>query len=293
MPITEVQAKAYILAAPLSPSDQIQIEAPDIQLSSLLSNLPPEHPIRLLLTTIRAFLNLDHFPAFTLKLTSTIPIASGLGSGAAISVAAARAVTTFLGASLAAQHISTIAFEVEKIHHGTPSGIDNAVIAYAQPVFFIRYQPIEILHITRPFSLIVADSGIPSLTKDAVGKVRMQREAHLAQYEAWFDEIADISIKARQILLEGSPDLLGPLMITNHEILQKIGVSTPELDRLIESSLLAGAQGAKLSGAGCGGNIIAIAPSDKIEAVTQALLKAGAVRCVVSHLKPLQDPRKE
>jgi mevalonate kinase len=198
-------------------------------------------------------------------------------------------VTTFLGLSASPQQISELAYEVEKIHHGTPSGIDNAVIAYTRPVYFVRNQPLQILELSQPLSLIIADSGIPSLTREAVARVRDHWLAQPVQYETWFDEIAAISIQARLILQNDAPALLGPLMLQNHQLLQKIGVSMPQLDHLVDAGIQAGAWGAKLSGAGCGGNMIALAPPEKIEPVCAALLKAGAVRTVISHLTPTQS----
>ena len=290
VPVTEIQAKAYIKALPSAPkSEYIRIEAPDIRLSGLFSELPPEHPIAALILAVKTYLKLVSLPSFEIKLVSSIPIASGLGSGAAISIAAARAICAFLGQSLTADDFSAIAYEVEKIHHGTPSGIDNAVIAHGKPVYFVRNQPLQVIRIANPFSLVIADSGVPSLTREAVGKVRQNREAQPDRYESWFDEIAALSEKARDILTNDSPEKIGELMIKNHEILQRIGVSIPQLDHLVNVSMRSGAWGAKLSGAGCGGNMIAIAPTNKITEICDALEQAGATRTVVSHLKPGRD----
>ncbi|MCE1255505.1 MAG: mevalonate kinase, partial [Anaerolineae bacterium] len=287
VPVTEIQAKAYIKALPqFSGLEHIFIDAPDIQLSVLFSDLQPDHPIAALIMAVKKHLNINRLPPFHIKLVSNIPIASGLGSGAAISIAAAKAICTFLGHPLPPEEISAIAYEVEKIHHGNPSGIDNAVIAHAKPVFFIRNTPLEVINIKRPFSLVIADSGIASLTREAVGKVRQSWQNNPSLYETWFDEIAILSSRAREILTSGDPQDIGSLMVKNQQLLQKIGVSTPELDRLVEISLQSGAWGAKLSGAGCGGNMIAIAPTDKITIICDTLKNAGATHTVVSHLKP-------
>jgi mevalonate kinase len=281
VPVTEISAHALAVFA----HDRVFIEAPDIQLSASLDSLPPDHPISLLFSTIQKNLEFDHFPAFKLKITSTIPIAAGLGSGAAVSIAAARAITTYLGYSLSNAQISNMAYEVEKFHHGTPSGIDNTVIAYAKPIFFVRDLPVRILDVAAPFSLLIADSGIPSLTREVVAGVRQRWTANPAQYETWFDQIAVLTHAAQTVITTGSPADLGPLMLSNHEILQKMGVSVPALDLLVDTALSNGAWGAKLAGAGGGGNMIVLAPPEKVGQITSALREAGAVRVVLSHIK--------
>jgi mevalonate kinase len=286
VPVTEVSARAVAVFA----LDRVNIEAPDIQLSSSLESLSPDHPLALLFAVIQKNLGLHHFPTFTLKITSTIPIAAGLGSGAAVSVAAARAITTYLGFSLTDRQISEIAFEVEKFHHGTPSGIDNTVIAYAKPIYFVRDQPVQILDVTAPFSLLIADSGVPSLTRDVVGGVRQRWLANPSFYEACFDRIAELASTAQTIITSGNPQTLGPLMLSNHELLKKIGVSIPKLDLLVDKAVKNGAWGAKLAGAGGGGNMIALVPLEKVDQIASALREAGAVRIVLSHIKPSIHP---
>jgi len=282
VPVTEVAAHAVTLFS----HEPILIEAPGIQLFASLDSLPKDHPFSVLFTTIQKSLNLDHFPTFKLIITSTLPIAAGLGSGAAVSIAAARAITTYLGYSLSDGQISDIAYEVEKLHHGTPSGIDNAAIAYAKPVYFVRDQPIQILNVAAPFSLLIADSGISSFTRDVVAGVRQRWTARPDLYESWFDQIAALTRSAKTIITAGNPADLGPLMVKNHAILQNMGVSVSLLDQLVETALDSGALGAKLCGAGGGGNMIALVSPDKVNLVADALREAGAVRVVLSHIKP-------
>jgi mevalonate kinase len=86
-------------------------------------------------------------------------------------------------------------------------------------------------------------------------------------------------VKQAKIAIEnGEISALGPLMLQNHTLLQQLTVSSPELDRLVDAAVNAGAAGAKLSGGGRGGNMIALVTLDSAESVRQALLKAGAVR---------------
>src|SRR5205823_2861888 len=100
----------------------------------------------------------DH--ASRLTLLSTIPIASGLGSGAAVSAAIVRALSEYLDQPLTDADVSALVFETEKLLHGTPSGIDNTVIAYQRPVYFIKGQPPIPLKVAQPFRLLIGDTGI-------------------------------------------------------------------------------------------------------------------------------------
>ena len=93
--------------------------------------------------------------------------------------------------------LSALVYEVERLHHGTPSGIDNTVVVYGQPVYFVRGQPPQTFHIGRPFMLAIADTGIRSPTKVAVGDVRRAWEREPARFEGLFDQVAAIVEDAR------------------------------------------------------------------------------------------------
>ncbi len=276
VPISQVRAHATIEDIEGVPTGRIQLQAPQIQLSAWLDELPPEEPLaRVTRLTLRA-LELDQPPAFRITVHSTIPIASGLGSGAAVSVAVVRAIAAHFGRRLSPGEQSALAFEVEKLHHGKPSGIDNTVVAYERPVYFVRGAEPEPFAIPTPLSLIIADTGLATPTAEAVMGVRRRWEADKQAYEDFFDQIAALVKQARRAIESGHTDCLGPLMDRNQELLAAIGVSSPELDRLITAARAAGASGAKLSGAGLGGNVIALVNPQDAEAVTHALRSAGA-----------------
>ena len=237
-----------------------------------------------LIATARKVLEQLHSPPpkANVKLQSTIPMASGLGSGAAISTALARTLIAALDKTTSQEALNDIVYEIEKIHHGTPSGIDNTVIVYEKPVYFIRNQPIETLAIGKPFTLIIGDTGQGALTKVAVGDVRKLVEADPVKMQPVLDEIGSISQQARAAIESGEITALGPLMLRNHTLLQQLTVSSPELDTLVQAAMDAGAIGAKLSGGGRGGNMIALVQPETSEKVQQALLKAGAVRAFIT-----------
>ena len=277
VPITQVQARVEIAPLTHSQTNQIQIDAPGIGLSSSFADLPPGDPIALAITLALQSVSPPSTPSMQIRITSSIPVAGGLGSGAAVSVALIRAVSTFLGKPLPDGAVSALAYEVEKIHHGTPSGIDNTVITYCRPVFFTRGKPIEIIQMKSPFHLVIGDTGIASRTGQVVANVRAKHEMDPGYLDSLFAEIGGIARSALRCMQEGQAEQLGRLMTQNHGLLQHVGVSGPELDRLVHAALSGGAWGAKLSGAGRGGNMIAIAPPDAVEQVASALKNAGAV----------------
>jgi mevalonate kinase len=275
VPVHDVQATAIV--EPASPGSGLTIEAGDLGLTVLLTDAGQD-PLAL-----AAHLVLDHLnarpPDARIVIRSTIPIASGLGSGAAVSAALARALAAHLGAEIPTPDLSALVYEVEKVHHGTPSGIDNTVVCYGQPVYFVRDKTIETLHVGAPFDLLIGDTGIASPTRVAVGDVRAAWQANRAAYELIFDRIGAIAEQARRAI-ERQPHDLGPLANLNHDLLRQINVSSPELDRLVAAALDAGALGAKLSGGGRGGNMIALVEPSDAPRVRAALKAAGAVNVI-------------
>lgn len=212
----------------------------------------------------------------TITVSSTIPIASGMGSGAAVSAAIARALAAHLGHTMNNDILAALVFEVEKLYHGAPSGVDNTVIAHARPVFFVKNRLVEAFAVKSPLRLLIADTGIPSLTKVVVEDVHKAWEANQDKYNVWFRQIGQIALMARAAIIGGEHFALGALMDGNQWLLEQIGVSSPEIDRLVQAARQAGAMGAKLSGAGRGGNVIALTTEPTQDTVLDALRKAGA-----------------
>jgi len=276
VPISSVQTRAIVNAVIGGSSGEIQIDAPDISLSAAVMELDPNHPLRAAVVAVVGNKDPGEIPACKIQISSTIPAASGLGSGAAVSTALIRAFSAFLGQRLTDEQVSHLTFEVEKIHHGTPSGIDNTVIAHQKPIYYLKGEPFQFLSIGTPFSILIAGSGIPGQTKEAIQQVRQNWINDPDRYDSLFKSIGEISKMAKELIDTGSPVDLGPLMDENHILLQELGVSTPELDLLVDTARKAGALGAKLSGGGLGGNIIALV-DEGIDQITKALTKSGAI----------------
>ncbi|HSL31224.1 MAG TPA: mevalonate kinase [Anaerolineales bacterium] len=273
VPVTQVQAQVHISD---SARPGIWIDSPDVHLSAELNALPSDHPVASVIHNFLFLARLSRFPNLEIKISSTIPVASGLGSGAAVTVALARALSVHLRHPMGDEEINAFAYEIEKLHHGTPSGIDNTVITYGKPVYFVKGQPIETFKVGEPFTILIAGTGIVAPTKESVGDVRRLWTNDRSRWETIFDKIGEISFTARRAIEAGKWELLGELMNENQALLQTLTVSSPELDRLVEAARGAGALGAKLSGGGRGGNMIALVHAGSAETVSTALREAGA-----------------
>lgn len=281
VPVSQVHADVEVRRATRS---GIWIEAPDIGLNAELNALPSDQPLAAIIHNLLFSLHLDPFPALEIRITSTIPVASGLGSGAAVTVALVRAFCAEVGRPMTDEQVNAFAFEIEKVHHGTPSGIDNTVVTYAQPVYFVRGRPLEILGVGQPFTLVIGDTGMSAPTRESVGDVRKLWEADKVRWEGLFDQVGELVTEAKQRLEKGEWESVGRLMDLNHALLQQMTVSSPELDLLVEAARAAGALGAKLSGGGRGGNMIALVETDQAQAVSSSLKEAGAKNTIVTQV---------
>jgi mevalonate kinase len=279
-PVQQVHARAEIWSA-----DACVVEAADLQQRVLVEQAPVEDTYAQIVRLTCEALGRP-LPRWRIRVSSEIPIAAGLGSGAAISAAIVRAMLAAFGARLRQERISALVYEVEKIHHGAPSGIDNTVVAYERPVWFVRGQAPRPFAVARSLHLLIADTGVPSPTKIAVGDVNRAWKQAQARYETLFDAAGDIARQARAAIESGDVAALGPLMDENQRVLAEMGVSSPELDRLIRAARQAGAWGAKLSGGGRGGNMIALVREEDAGRVRRALEGAGARRIIQTSVHP-------
>jgi mevalonate kinase len=278
-PVQAVRARAEVLSLD---KDRVHVEAPDIGLDAHLDELSDNQPlaraIRLAMEESQAS------GGFQVHVTSDIPPASGLGSSAAVSVAIMRAVCAHFQHELEADRAAQMAFEVEKLHHGDPSGIDNTVVAYEIPVLFVKGEEPRPLGVTGRFQFVIGDTGEPSPTKELVTMLRGRWAGDDEFIDAIFDSIGELADQAAASIGRGEIDNLGPLMNHCQTLLETLGVSGPSLENLILAARDAGALGAKLSGAGGGGIMIALVDDSSLEAVDTALLEAGAARTIQTEL---------
>lgn len=306
LPLPDVRATAHVRAAPAGSG--ITLLLPDVNEQWSIA-AATDHPLATLIQQTLETLLIIQPPDLTITLRSAIPIASGMGSGAALGAALVKALAAHLGAPLSPAKVARLVYESERYFHGTPSGIDNTVVSYQQAIWFVRnlgdgpHAPddpnrsaaltpsagvhrvssvIEPVSIARPFTLIIGDTGVRAPTHVTVGGVRECRQREPGRYSALFDAVEQAVLRVRHGLATGDLHAVGAALTANQALLVEIGVSSPELERLVAAALAAGATGAKLSGGGGGGIMLALVPDQNTAgqpaAVAQALLDAGAVR---------------
>lgn len=213
---------------------------------------------------------------FSIRVHSRLPRAMGLGSSAAFAVAIARAFNTELALGLDDSKINAVAFQCEKIAHGTPSGIDNTIATFGEPMLFRNVGSLEFetLTLVETPPIVVACSGSPGLTREQVAAVRRRYDRCSAHYDAIFDEIDALSRAGAEALATCDYAELGMYMNICHGLLNAIEVSTAELDGMVAIARAAGAVGAKMTGGGGGGSVVALCPATHGE-VSSAFRAAG------------------
>ncbi len=282
VPVWQATAQAEVIDLPAGSG--CRVLAPQIDLEAPLSDLPPDDAIALVTRLALQRLALPRPPDWEIRLHSSIPIASGLGSGAAISAALVRAIFSHAGRAIEPAEVSQVVFESERLYHGTPSGIDNTVIAYGEPIWFVKGQPPDHFQPGGPFTIAIADSGIRAPTKETVGDVRAAWTADPHTYEAIFDAIARVVSAARQALETGEPAQLGALFNQNQTLLARLGVSSPALEGLIDAANAAGALGGQAERRRARRQYYRVGRGGSAQEVVDTLLAAGAKNVIVTRL---------
>ncbi len=210
---------------------------------------------------------------FSIVVDSKLPRGMGLGSSAAVAVAVTRAMSKAMDLSVGDDRVNAIAFACEKLAHGTPSGVDNTLSTFAQPMLFrndggLTIEPLELAEAP---PLLVAYGNEVGLTNKQVAGVRERRAQSPGSYDALFDEMDRMSVAGVALLEARDYAELGLSMNICHGLLNALEVSTPGLERMVSLARRSGAVGAKLTGAGGGGSIIALCPGtmDKVRAAMQ------------------------
>ena len=210
-----------------------------------------------------------------IDIKSSIPIAAGLGSSAAVSAASAAALYSLFEYDATNDDIFQTALDAEKLVHGNPSGIDPAISTYGGILQYQKSKPIQRLEINIDLPLIIGNTGKERSTGELVGKVSSLRRRYPTIVEKVIKAGGEIAKRSLKALSDGDLKTLGELMNINHELLCALGVSCEELERLVHAARKAGALGAKLTGAGGGGCMIALVSPEKIRDVAYAIEAAG------------------
>ena len=205
-----------------------------------------------------------------------VPRGVGLGGSAAMAVAIVRALDKHYGLGLSDEEVNRLAFEAEKVAHGSPSGIDNTLACYGKPLVFRSGNPplVEPLNIKTPIPMVVGMTGYEGLTAKTVGRVNAAWQQDRKLYERIFDQIDTLVLRGVQAIQDEDLPTLGELMNVCHGMLNALQVSTPELEQLVDIARESGALGAKLTGGGGGGSIIALCDGNA-DSVVNAIRSAG------------------
>jgi hydroxymethylglutaryl-CoA reductase len=205
-----------------------------------------------------------------------LPRAMGLGGSAAVAVAIIRALDRHFGLGLSDDEVNALAYRCECVAHGTPSGIDNTVATFGRALLYRRGDPptIEPLELSGPIEIVIGLTGVESLTAKMVARVRAGRERNPDVYDTMFKGIDALTGQALEALKRHDLERLGELMNVCQGLLNGLQVSSWELEELIQIAREHGALGAKLTGAGGGGSMIALCPGTT-ERVARAMQEAG------------------
>ncbi|MGE3724554.1 MAG: mevalonate kinase [Candidatus Sericytochromatia bacterium] len=286
LPLPQLQARVWIEA---SESPGVLLEAPDLPALWELPEAPQASPEPLIETLVRALAEYESaWPNCTLRIESHIPVARGLGSGTAVTAALWRALSAWLNHFPSQQQTLDFVTGIDQIYHGRPSGIDAQVIVRAAPLWFHRNKGVRALALSHPLHLLVADSGLSAATRTQVEKVAACLNAEPEKAQAWIREIGDLVQRAESCLAQNERETLGVLLNRNHELLIQLGVSHPRLNELCAAARQAGALGAKLSGAGGGGVMVALSEPEQRHSIKQALEQAGATQVFEIDIPPLE-----
>ena len=207
--------------------------------------------------------------------------ASGVGASAAQCTSLSRALNDTFNLNLNDEEINKTAYEGEKAYHGTPSGIDNTASTYGGLIWFVKNlsggkNTMELLQSPKKMPLVIINSGITASTTEVVADVRRLKEQSPEKFEKIFSKYEKLALEAKRALLEGDITAIGNLMNQNHKLLQDITVSGEINDKLVEIALQNGSIGAKMTGTGRGGLVIALAENEAVqEKIARSIDKKG------------------
>ncbi|WP_321385142.1 mevalonate kinase [uncultured Enterococcus sp.] len=266
------------------PSEEMQITC--TYFSGKLADAPKQlHNIKESILQTLAFFKKEE--NFSLTITSTIPPERGMGSSAAVAVSVIRSLFDYYDYSYSEEELAHLVNKAEKIAHGNPSGIDAAATSGKQPIFFIKGEALQTFPMDMSDTwLIVADTGIKGQTREAVKDVAHLFETDRHDTSSKIIALGQLTRKSQQVILADNTQELGRIMKQAQQLLTELTVSHPIIEKLIAAANDAGALGAKLTGGGRGGCVIALADSSvSAQKIAAALETSGAVSTWIQTLE--------
>jgi mevalonate kinase len=214
---------------------------------------------------------------FSLEIDSNIPQGRGLGASASLATAIIRAFYDFFDAELPQKDLLFYANFSENITHGKSSGIDVATVNSEHPLWFIKDSTIEPFELNLHGFIVIGDTGVHGFTSQAINIVREKLVEEKEKTQDSINHLGQLATDSKDFLMTDKLKEFGHVMNKAHERLSDLGVSHPRLDNLVETARKNSALGAKLTGSGLGGVMVALAENEKDAIrISQRLLKNGA-----------------
>jgi hydroxymethylglutaryl-CoA reductase len=274
----------YAIAIPIERAVRVELQEIEEDCQFIIngnfesfSDSSPNEYINLVLMVekICFLLNLDRV-RYRINIVSRIPLSMGLGASASYAVAITRGLVDLFNLTSTDKEINDIAYECEKLSHGNPSGIDNTVASYARPIIYSKKKGIKNIDLNdiKSLPIIIAVSKKSSKTIDVVNEVYSRYKKNKIIYTDIFMQIGKLSKKGLTAIKDRNFEQLGILMNIAHGLLNAIGVSNSELEKMVNLARTEGALGAKITGSGGGGSIIILCPG-KEEEIAKTFELAG------------------
>ncbi|MFP8489086.1 hydroxymethylglutaryl-CoA reductase, degradative [Gracilimonas sp. Q87] len=234
---------------------------------------------------------LDHLDlrdrGMNIEVFPEVPRAMGMGGSAALAVAIIRALNKHFKLGLGDDDVRRLSFESEDIVHGGASGIDNTVSTYGNLITYRKGTPpdMQTIDLKDSIPIVIGLSGVESMTSKMVKQVREQSEKYPKWYKKLFRQMDELAIASKEAIEQRDLNELGMIMNMNHGFLNIIGVSCPEVEELVEIARQNGALGAKLTGGGGGGAMIALCDSEKSQNRIQKEMHKAGYDALVTEIK--------
>jgi len=222
-----------------------------------------------------------------IRLSGDLPAMSGIGATGASSVAIVRALAQEFNLRLSEDEVNAAAYQAEIAYHGpTTSGIDNMISTYGAVIALTRGEPnvVRKLRLQQPVEVVIGDTGIIANTKTLLAALGERKKSSPERYGRIMEEARQIAEEAMSSIQRFDLEGIGRLMDQNHSLLQEAGISCPELDLLVDLSRKAGALGAKLTGSGGGGCMLALTPGKDLQEKVAAAIESRGFQALRSRL---------
>jgi mevalonate kinase len=220
-------------------------------------------------------------PGLRVRIESAIPPSSGLGSSAAISVSMISATSKALGLTVSRRKVVELAFIPERHIHGNPSGIDQTTSTYGGVIRYMKGEGFRRIRLGCELPLVIGDTGKPRKTSLMVERVSQYLNNHPRRGEELISQMKQFVEDAEEALKRGDLKKMGELMNENQRLLREVGASSESIERMVVEALDHGALGAKLTGAGGGGCVVAVPGPGRANEVASAIREAGGRPYVV------------